>query len=422
MKIRGRSDLGGNDFINQYLKRFSDAVRENGEALTEFRNEMEKGGSAPIKLALELLRKYSGDMNSFFQAVPLKEINEGYSGNVLGTVSSVRCIEYEKNGEKRIRCVGTLEDKTGKLSFTEFPDSSSKLSRGDLVLIVNAQVGSYNSRPYLTISSKNEISVLEKSSFKSAMGESLLVRDLKPDMYDVTIRGMLRSLRSKENVGKDSVTLYSGILNDDSGNVSVQSWGTPLMDGVVEISGASVKQFKEKLYLQIGKGTKITVISRESGQFGNLEQLSKSQSGTVKGNGIVLKVMDKNLVVSVCSVCQRVVKEGRCQAHPDAPVERILRLSMIIDDGYYSPLVYVYQKTLEGYVEGGKDGIKTAIDNGKEMDIFNRLKQKISMKPVQFVIFGFKGSSGTYMEAQELVVMDNNALGEEYQRAIEGLK
>jgi hypothetical protein len=422
LKIRGRSDLGGNDFINQYLKRFSDAVRDNEEAVTEFKKRMDSGGSAPIKLALELLRKYSGDMNTFFQAVPLKDVNEGYSGNVLGNVSSVRCIEYEKNGEKRIRCVGTIEDKTGKLSFTEFPESTSRLSRGDLVLIGNAQVGSYNNRPYLTISAKNEINVLEKSSFKSAMGENLLVRDLKPDMYDVTIRGTLRSLRSKENVGKDSVTLYSGILNDDSGNVSVQSWGTPLPDGVVEISGASVKQFKEKLYLQIGKGTKVNVISKESGQFANLEQLSKSQSGTVNGSGIVLKIMDKNLVVSVCSVCQRVVKDGRCQVHPDAPVERILRLSMIIDDGYYSPLVYVYQKALEGYVEEGKEGIKAAIVNGKESDVFNKLKQKIEMKPVQFVIYGFKGSSGTYMEAQELVVLDSNALGEEYQKAIEGLK
>ncbi|MGC8562545.1 MAG: hypothetical protein ACP5UZ_03820 [Thermoplasmata archaeon] len=414
--------MGDNDFINQYLKRFSDAVRDNEEATSEFKKGMESGSSAPIKLALELLRKYSGDMNSFFQAVPLKEIKDGYSGNILGNVSSIRCIEYEKNAEKKIRCVGTLEDKTGKLSFTEFPESTSRLSKGDFILIVNAQVGSYNNRPYLTISSKNEINVLEKSSFKSAVGENLMVRDLKPDMYDVSIKGTLRSIRSRENVGKDSVTLYSGILNDDSGNVSVQSWGTPLTDGIVEISGASVKQFKEKLYLQIGKGTKITVISKESGQFENLEQLSKSQSGTVKGNGIVLKIMDKNLVVSVCSVCQRVVKEGRCPVHTDAPVERILRLSMIIDDGYYSPLVYVYQKALEGYIEGGKDSIKASIEGGKEMDIFNELKQKITMKPVQFVIYGFKGSSGTYMEAQELMVLDDNALGNEYQRMIEGLK
>ncbi|MEM0136354.1 MAG: hypothetical protein QXU18_14205 [Thermoplasmatales archaeon] len=414
--------MAGNDFINQYLKRFSEAVQANEEATAEFRRKIETENAVPIKLALELLRKYSGDMNSFFQAVQLKDIKEGYSGNILGTVSSIRCIEYDRDGNKKIRCVGTLEDKTGKLSFTEFPESTSKLSRGDFVLIVNAQVGSYNGHPYLTISSKTEINVLEKSSFKSVMGETLKVRDLKPDMYDVTIRGSLRATRSKENIGKDSVTLYSGILNDDSGNVSIQSWGTPLTDGIVEITGASVKQFKEKLYLQIGKGTKINVVSEENGQFENLEQLINSQSGTVKGSGIVLKIIDKNIIVSVCSVCQKVLKDERCQNHPEAPAERILRLSMVIDDGYYSPLVYVYQKALEELVTGGKNRIKEAISSGKELDILEELKNKIIMKPVKFVVYGFRGSAGTYMEAQELFVLDDIALGEEYQKTIEVLK
>lgn len=422
MKKWGRSNLADNDFINQYKKRFSESVQGNEEANTEFKNRIELENEVPIKVALELLKKYSGDLNTFFQSIPLKDIKDGYQGNVLGNVTSIRCIDYEKEGNKRIRCVGTLEDKTGKISFTEFPEGSSKISKGDLILIMNAPVGSYNDRPYLTISSRMEINVLEKSNLKSAAGENLKIRDLKPDMYDVTIKGTLRSTRSKENVGKDSVTLYSGILNDESGNVSVQSWGIPLTDGVVEIKGASVKQFKERLYLQIGKGTKIIVVSRESGQFENLEQLAGSQNGTAKGDGIILKIMDKNLVVSVCTVCQRVAKEGKCLNHPDAPIERILRLSMIVDDGFYSPLVYVYQKVMERYVSGGKETIKRAIANGKEIEVLEELKRKVVMKPVQFVIYGFRGTSGTYMEAQELNILDDKAIGEEYQKVTEGLR
>ena len=414
--------MAGNDFINQYVKRFSEAVQNNEEATVEFKKRIGAENAVPLDLALELLRKYSGDMDSFFQATALKDIRDGYQGNILGNVSSIRSIEYEKEGNKKIRCVGTLEDKTGKLPFTEFPESTSRISKGDLVLIVNAQVGSYNDHPYLTISSKQELNVLEKSNLRSVIGESLKIKDLRPDLYDVSIRGSLRSTSSKDNVGKDSVTLYSGVLNDDTGNVSVQSWGTPLNDGTVEIKGASVKQFREKLYLQIGKGTKVNVISKESGKFDTLEQLANSQSGTVEGSGLIVRILDKNLVVSVCSVCQRVVKEGACSSHPDAPLERILRLSIIFDDGYSSPIAYAYQKVLEKYVDGGKDRIKRSIESGKENEILEELKGKIVMKPVKFEIYGFRGSSGTYAELQELDVLDDNATGEEYQKILEGLR
>ncbi len=207
--------MAGNDFVNQYMKRFGEAVQNNEEATAEFKNRIGTENAVPLKIAIELLRKYSGDMNAFFQAATLKDIREGYQGNILGSVSSVRCVEYQKDGDNRIRCMGTLEDKTGRLQFTEFPDGTSKISKGDFVLIVNAPVGSYNDHPYLTISSKLEINTLEKSNLKSVVGESLKIRDLRPDMYDVSIRGSLRSTRSKENVGRDSVTLYSGILNDE---------------------------------------------------------------------------------------------------------------------------------------------------------------------------------------------------------------
>ncbi len=414
--------MANSDFVHQYTKKFAESVQNNEEAISEFKRMISASDAVPIKIAMDLLRKYSGDMNSFFQAPPLKDINVGYQGDILGKVGSIRCIEYERDGNKRIRCVGILEDKSGKLPFTEFPDGSSRLSRGDLVLIKNASVGNYNNRPYLTIYSRLEINILEKSNQRSAAGENLKVRDLKPDMYDVTIRGSLRPLRSRENVGKDSVTLYSGILTDSTGTVSVQSWGTPLPDGTVEITGASVKQFKDRLYLQIGKGTRVSVISKEDGHFTNLEQLSNSQSGNASGIALVLKAIEKNYVVQVCSSCQRVVREGKCQNHPDAPIERIIRMTLLVDDGYLSPLVYAYQKVLERYVDGGKEAIKQALASGKENEIVDELRRRLTMRLVKYSIHGFRGTSGTYMEFLDLVILDDDALEREYKETMEALK
>ncbi|MCL5873881.1 MAG: hypothetical protein M1161_00875, partial [Candidatus Thermoplasmatota archaeon] len=66
--------------------------------------------------------------------------------------------------------------------------------------------------------------------------------------------------------------------------------------------------------------------------------------------------------------------------------------------------------------------IKKSIESGKESEILEELKGKIVMKPIRFTVYGFRGTSGTYMEMEELSVLDENAIGEEYQKTIEVLK
>lgn len=414
--------MGGNDFIDQYLKRFSDSVQGNEEAITEFRDGIGKEGVSPQKLALDLLKKYSGDLNIFFQAKEIGSIMEGYYGNIVGRIGSIRCNEYDKDGRKRIRCVGFLEDKSGKLPFTEFPDSPGKLSKGDFILIVNANVGQYNEKPYLTISSRNEVNVLEKSSYKNVSGELLKVSDLRPEMYDISVKGSLSISGSKENVGRDSVTLYSGFLNDNSGTISVQSWGIPLNNGLVEIKGASIKTYRDRLYLQIGRGTKILFLGEEREDFHNLEQLTESLKGTAEGDAIVLDISSKNVTVTVCSVCQKIVRESGCKNHPDAPAEKILRLGLVIDDGFASQTVYAYQKTLEKFVEGGKDRITKRIEEDDLSDILKEIDQKLKLKFITYSIYGFKGSSGMYLELQDVSVVDEKEMGNIYQKLVEEMK
>lgn len=414
--------MSGNGFIDQYLKKFSDSVQANEEAVKEFKQKIETGTVPPQKIAIELLRKYSGDMNTFFQATELSKVSVGYYGNLIGQIGSLRCTEFERDGRKRYRCVGFLQDRTGRLPFTEFTETPSRLSKGDFVLMVNVNVGEYNGKPYLTISSKNEVDILEKSTLRSVSGEMMKIKDIGPDMYDVHTKGSLKTMGSRENVGNDSVTLYTGILSDDSGTISVQSWGIPLSDGSVEIDGASVKQFREKLYLQIGKGTKITVIEEEREDFSNLEQLSGSQKGSVEGEGIVLNILDSNPVVSVCSVCQKIVKDSKCKNHPDAPVEKIMRISVVIDDGFGSQVVYVYQKILENFVDGGKDRIKKSIEENDLTLLLKEIREKLKFRFVKFSLSGFRGTSGMYLEAQDISILSDRDTEERFQKILEEMK
>ncbi|MEM0141186.1 MAG: hypothetical protein QXN66_04020 [Thermoplasmatales archaeon] len=412
----------GNEFIEESIRRFSEAVQNNAQAIEEFKNQITLQGRPPQKAAVDLIRKYSGDLNTFFKTPPINAISLGYRGNVLGAVSSIRCSEYEKDGAKKIRCIGSLEDRTGRLPFTEFPEGSSRLSKGDLVLISNAYVGSFNDRPYLTLSSRIEISIIEHSGAANQSG-NLKIKDLHPDMYDVKIKGSLAYIGKVNDVGKTHSTLFKGLLKDETGSIPVESWGLELKDGNVEIVGASVKQFNNRIYLHVGNGTQIRYETYdETGEFDNLELLISSSRGIFRGSGIIIKIIDKNLTVRVCTTCQRVVKGDKCQNHPESPVEKILRLSLILDDGHAAPLAYAYQKVLEKYVEGGKDKIREHIEKGTENELLPQLKGSIVMKPAKFTIFGFKGETGNYLELQELQILEGEALDSEYNKMIEALK
>jgi hypothetical protein len=414
--------VSGNNFVEELIRRFSEAVQDNAQAVEEFRAEIGKKGSSPQRAAVDLIRKYSGDINRFFQSIPIGQISEGYRGNILGTVTSIRCSEYEKDGIKRVRCIGSLEDRTGRLPFTEFPEGSSRLSRGDLVLLENAYVGSYNGKPYLTISSRTGINVIERAAAVDQRGE-LRLKDLHPGMYDVNVKGNLRFIEKVENVGKNKEILYKGLLRDETGSISVQSWGVELKDGMVEIEGASVKQFNDRLYLHIGNGTKVRYISQtEMGKFRNLELLLDSPRGEYEGEALILKVLERNITVDVCTTCQRVVRDGKCTSHPESPVERILRLSIILDDGYAAPLAYAYQRVLEKFVDGGKERIVEGIKNGNEKEILELIKEKIVMKPALLSISGFKGANGNYLEIREMDILEGKRLDDAYENILGVLK
>lgn len=408
-------------FIEEYVEKLKNALSGNSEAIEEFTNRVKKEKETPMNIALEIVRKYSGDIHIFLGAPHMKDVSSGYDGNIIGRINSIRCIDYEKDGKKRKRCVGYLEDENGKLPFTIF-DPTIQLTKGDFILVKDAKVGEYSGKPYLTLSNRNQISILEKSKNIDASNSVLKIKDLKPEMYSLTVRGNLRVTGSKENVGKEAIKMFSGILTDDTGTIGVRSWGVPLEDGDVEIIGASVKQFKDRLYLNIGKGTEVRILSRRNEAFRTLEQLNLSDRGTVQGVGIVTKIYAKNPVVEVCRECGRIVKAGKCENHPDAGSKKILRISVVLDDGTLSPTVFVYQKNLLSAIGMQDEDAEAAVEKGEAQALISKVEKELIMKFVEFSLYGFRSSNGYYMEMEEMQVMSEEEMNRNYSMMMEELK
>lgn len=408
-------------FIEEYIEKLKKTLSGNQEAVAEFSSRVKNQKESAISIALEIIKKYSGDMHTFFGAPNLSEANIGYSGNLIGKINSIRCTDFEKDGKKRKRCMGYLEDEKGKIPFTIF-DPSNQYSKGDYILIKDAKVGEFNGKPYLTLSNRNQLMIIEKSKNTDVSNAKLKIKDLKPDMYSLSIRGNLRVTGSRENVGKDGTTMFSGVLYDDTGTIGVRSWGVPLEEGEVEISNASVKQFKERLYLNIGKGSEIKVITSREEFFKNLEQLSGSERGRVRGTGMVTKIYSRNPVVEVCTVCGKIVKNGRCENHPDSPPKKILRVSLVIDDGTLCPSVFVYQKNLLSVIGMKDEEANSLIEKGDIQTVINAIENKINLKFVDFSLYGFRGSESYYMEMEEMSVLGEEELNRRYSEMMEELR
>ncbi len=403
------------------MEKLKRTLEGNELAVEEFLRRTKTEKTSPVIVAMEIMKKYSGDIHIFFSALPIDEIKQGYSGNIVGRIGNMRCVDYEKEGKQRRRCMGFLDDDKGKLSFTIF-DPSYPYTRGDLILIKDAQVGEYSDKPYLTLSGRSQITILEKSNNVDASSQTLKVKDLKPDMYGVNIKGTMRVLGAKENTGSQGVTLYSGVLTDDTGNVGVKSWGIELEDGSVEITGGSVKQYQDRLYINLGKGGNLKMISRKNEIFTTLEQLIGSEKGKVSGTAVITKVFTKNLTVDVCSVCGKVLREMKCPKHPEAQVNTIIRISAVLDDGTASPTVYIYQKYLEGLINGGEETIEKAIINGDVEGISRQLEEALTSKIVYFSLYGFRGTQNYYAEIEELKVLTDADLKERYDKLMEEIE
>lgn len=357
----------------------------------------------------------------FFDAPYLSDTNAGYSGNLIGRINSIRCTDFEKDGKNRKRCMGYLEDEKGKLPFTIF-DPSNQYSKGDYILIKDSKIGEFNGKPYLTLSNRNQIMIIEKSKNTDVSNVKLKIKDLKPDMYSLSIKGNLRVTGSKENVGKDSTTMFSGVLSDDTGTIGVRSWGVPLNEGEVEIYNASVKQFKDRLYLNIGKGSEIKIIAKKEEFLRNLEQLTSYGRGRGRGTGLVTKIYSRNPVVEVCPVCGKIVKNGRCDSHPDSNPKKIFRVSITIDDGTLSPNVFLYQKNILTLIGMNEEDADSLISKGEVQSVIDKLENIINLKFVDFSLYGFKGSNSYYMEMEEISVLTDDELTKKYSEIMEELR
>ncbi len=408
-------------FIEDYIEKLKKTLPGNQEAVSEFNKRIKEEKASPMDIALEIISRYSGDIHTFFGVPNLSSIETGYNGSLIGKVNSIRCTEFEKDGKKGKRCVGYLEDEKGKLPFTMF-DPSYQYVKGDYLLIKDAKVGEFNGKPYLTLSNRNQIVLIEKSKNIDASNKLLKIKDLKPDMYSLSIKGRLRVTGSKDNVGRDKTTMYSGVLSDDTGTIGVRSWGIKLSDGEVEISNVSVRQYKDRLYINIGNGSQLKMISTQNEDIKSLEVLSTLERGNVRGTGIVTKIYSKNPIVQICSECGRIVKGGKCENHPDSIPKKILRLSIALDDGTLSPNVYIYQKNLLSLIKMKEEDVASLIENGDVSKVIREIENALMMKFVDFSLFGFRGKENYYMEIEELNILDDDEMSKRYSKIMEELE
>jgi hypothetical protein len=342
------------EIIEEIKEKILKATNNDQNAAMEFDKRLLESTEPPIIVALKVVEDFQGDISVLFDGERISSVTKDFEGTVVGKITNISYKEFERNGKRHKMLTGMIRDNSGAIPITIF--DPPKIGEGDTILIKNVVGDEFNGKLRLKTRNNSEITPLKRGS--DGQAELVTISKINPDMKFISVEGELRIIEKNRPVKGEQSRLTVGILTDSTGTIQVRAWDIDLEEGLVRFHGAYPKIYNNKLYLNVNKNSKIEVL-RRAGKPENLYQLAENGSGEIEINVRILGFIAKNPFVDVCSECGRVVRDGRCNLHPEAKPARIIRVTAIIDDGFSSQYATLYQSLLIKLI--GEDAVKSSL-------------------------------------------------------------
>ncbi len=354
-------------FIEDLKEKVKKATSKEESAL-EFEKAMSVSKDPPIMIALDVVEKNNGNIWEIFDANPISSVTKDFNGSVLGRIYNVTVKMFERNGKKHKMLTCFVKDKTGSLPMTIF--DPPQLGDGDLVLMRNISGEEFNGKLRLRGNRNSEFEILKRGTSHGI--SKVNISQVNPDMKFIEVEGEVRIIERDRPVKGDSSRMTYGVIKDSTGTIPFRAWDVDIDEGIVKITGATPRVYNGKLYLNIGKNSKIETIKKQSSPR-NLLELEQVGNGDLEGIGRIVSFIVRNPFIDVCSECGRVLRDGKCSNHPEAKAEKIIRVTAVLDDGTSSQYVNVYQRNLAELL--GEDFIKKIINSLDSSDLKSKLNE-----------------------------------------------
>ncbi len=372
-------------------------VRLEGVSVNEYQGRMSINVNQASRVVV--LREGVRTVSTPGEPVDINSIKTQGSVTIVGRLLASRSdVIHRKDGSGSIDVVrGRLADDTGAIGFLSWEAFNHEV--GSLLKIENAQVNVFRDTPEINIGSSTKIEIFHDSNFASA--EDLVARsvskieDLRDGSRDVEIIVEIQKMIQRDFQGKDgeSKSVWSGDVADPTGKCRCSIWAKPPFDFestpvVVRIKSARVRAWQGIPDITVDNESQIEVLAAapwgDDVDLANnlvevqLEELATGASRVgISTRGHVVSIREDSGIITRCTECRRVLRDGECATHGSQEGEKDVRLRMVIDNGKATISLIVNKSATESLLGVKQDEISSNIAENGSMQFVQELRERL---------------------------------------------
>ncbi|MCH2646864.1 MAG: hypothetical protein MKZ58_00710 [Candidatus Poseidoniaceae archaeon] len=374
-------------------------VRLEGVSVNEYQGRMSINVNQASRVVV--LREGVRTVSKPGEPVEINSIKSEGSVTVVGRLlASRKDVIHRKDGSGSIDVVrGRIADDSGAIGFLSWESFDHEV--GSLIKIENAQIRVFRETPEINIGSSSKIEIFHDSNFASA--EDLVARsvsrieDLRDGSRDVEIVLEIQKMIKRDFQGKDgeAKSVWSGDVADPTGKCRCSIWFEPPFDFestpvVVRLKGVRVRAWQGIPDITVDDDTQIEVLA--AAPWGDdidlannvvevaLTDLSSGASRVgISTTGNVISIREDSGIISRCSECRRVLRDGECSVPSCSSYEGVddVRLRMVLDDGHSTISLIVNKIATESLIGMNQEQISSNIVENGTMAFVQELRERL---------------------------------------------
>lgn len=372
-------------------------VRLEGVSVNEYQGRMSLNINQASRIVV--LREGERTVTTPGEPVEINKIKNPGNLTVVGRLLASRKDQiHRKDGSGSIDIVrGRIADDTGAIGFLSWESFEHEI--GTLLKFENAQVKVFRDTPEINIGSSTRIEVFHDSNFASSddlVAQSVSkIEDLRDGSRDVEIIVEIQKMIRRDFKGKDGEdkSVWSGDIADPTGKCRCSIWSEPPFDFeatpvVVRLRGVRVRAWQGIPDITIDDVSQIEILA--AAPWGDdvdltnnvvdvpLTDLATGASRVgISTTGHVISIREDSGIISRCTECRRVLRDGECATHGKQDGNSDVRIRMVLDDGNSTISLIVNKEASESLTNMNQEAIASHINENGTMAFVQELREML---------------------------------------------
>ena len=370
-------------------------VRFEGVSVNEYQGRMSINVNQASRVVV--LREGVRTVTTPGEPVEISSIKSEGPVTVVGRLLASRNdVIHRKDGSGSIDIVrGRIADESGTIGFLSWEAFDHEV--GSLLKIENAQVKVFRETPEINIGTSSRIEIFHDSNFASADDLSARavskIEDLRNGSRDVEIIVEIQKMIKRDFQGKDGEqkSVWSGDVADPTGKCRCSIWSEPPFDFestpvVVRLKGVRVRTWQGIPDITVDNESQIEILAAPP--WGddvdlannvvdvNLEDLASGASRVgISTSGCVVSIREDSGIITRCTECRRVLRDGECAIHGSQEGEQDVRLRMVLDNSKSTISLIVNKSASETLIGMNQEEISSYIQENGSMQFVQTLRE-----------------------------------------------